>query len=152
MPGSDLRQPESHLEMNLEQVSVRFDNHPPVLSGINLTLRGGEFTSIIGPSGCGKTTILRLAAGLVTPSAGQVRANRQGRIAFVFQDPNLLPWRSVTDNIRLPLELLQTPRDHWQKAIRQSLDMIGLRANDEQKYPGMLSGGMKCACHWPAHW
>ncbi len=98
---------------------------------------------MIGPSGCGKTSILRLVAGLETPSRGQVQVSGRPRIAYVFQDPNLLPWRTVAGNIRLPLELMRVPRAQSDQAVLDCLTRVGLQLRDAGKYPRMLSGGMR---------
>lgn len=141
---SDTRTSKTLAPLQLESVSVVFDGQPPVLSEVDLSIDAGRFVSLVGPSGCGKTTILRLIAGLQAPTTGNVRVRRDSvRIAYVFQEPNLLPWRRVADNIRLPLELLQVPRAEREQAISDSLKMIGLQAADQRKYPRMLSGGMK---------
>ena len=130
-------------QLTAESIGVCFDDHRPVLDGVEFHVEAGEFVSIVGPSGCGKTTILRLAAGLLTPSSGRLRVVGEPRAAYVFQEPNLLPWRHVVDNIRLPLELLRVARDRQDEAIQRSLRVIGLESNDHGKYPRMLSGGMK---------
>ncbi len=143
MQNPDRNAKETELGLAFESVSVCFHAHAPVLSGVNVAVHAGQFLSIVGPSGCGKTTILRLAAGLMAPTDGRVRIVGRPRTAFVFQEPNLLPWRTVTGNIRLPLELLRVPRSEQDQAIRESLALIGLKPADENKYPRMLSGGMK---------
>lgn len=130
-------------QLTVKSVGVCFDDHPPVLEAVDFSVRGGEFVSLVGPSGCGKTTILRLIAHLAEPTTGRVEVVGAPRTAFVFQEPNLLPWRSVVDNIRLPLELLGVPRGAQQRPIEDSLRMIGLQRSDYGKYPRMLSGGMK---------
>lgn len=127
----------------LQSVGVQFPGHPPVLEDVHLAVRRGEFVSLVGPSGCGKTTILRLIAHLSEPSQGHLTVSPALRTAYVFQEPTLLPWRNVRDNIRLPLELLQTPRSQQDAAVQGSLQRIGLRDSDGGKYPRMLSGGMK---------
>ncbi len=126
-----------------ESVEVRFDGHPPTLEKVGFQVRDGEFVSLVGPSGCGKTTILRLVAGLIAPTAGRLRVEGRPRTAFVFQEPNLLPWRTVVENIRLPLELFRRPRGERQQAVAESLRVIGLKESDYGKFPRMLSGGMK---------
>lgn len=141
MAGDRLQQGADQLSM--QSVGVRFDGHPPALEAVDFSVRKGEFVSIVGPSGCGKTTILRLIAHLVEPTTGRVEVRDSPRTAYVFQEPNLLPWRSVIDNIRLPLELLGVPRPAQQPSIEDSLRLIGLQAADYRKYPRMLSGGMK---------
>lgn len=133
-------------------VGVTFPTGQTVLRGVDLDVAAGEFISIVGPSGCGKSTLLRLMAGLWEPTVGQVtisdlpaeRSRHSGRrIGFVFQDPRLLPWRNVADNIRLPLELDGVPRREHERPVRDSLDLIGLTPADARKAPRMLSGGMR---------
>lgn len=129
--------------VRLQSVGVQFPGHPPVLSGVDFAVRRGEFVSLVGPSGCGKTTILRLIAHLCAPSQGSLTIAQASRTAYVFQEPTLLPWRNVRDNIRLPLELLRTTRSQQEAAVEESLQRIGLRVVDGSKFPRMLSGGMK---------
>lgn len=123
-----------------------------VLSDINCSVGRGEFVALLGPSGCGKSTLLRLIAGLTTATAGSLElgglppeaARRQSqRVAFVFQDPNLLPWRSVAANIELPLELRGVSRADRSNAARDILPLIGLTPDDARKRPRDLSGGMR---------
>jgi len=123
------------------------------LSHIDLTVRTGEFVSIVGPSGCGKSTLLRLIAGLLEPSAGSLTIGGSApsgsslRSAFVFQEPNLLPWRTVTGNVRLPLELHPGLRGSDRKtataSVHDTLRLVGLHAGDFSKRPRQLSGGMR---------
>ena len=108
----------------------------------------GEFVSIVGPSGCGKSTLLRVAAGLIAPSSGTfqlaetaTQSHRQ-RVAFVFQDPTLLPWRSVTGNVRLPLELTGSGTG-VESLVAETVNLVGLSDQDVRKRPAMLSGGMR---------
>lgn len=119
----------------------------PALLPVDLSVAPGEFVSIIGPSGCGKSTLLRIAGGLITPSAGTVRAGdrfprelqRSGEIGFVFQDPSLLPWRTVAANVRLAHEVRRRRR---LVDIDRLLRLVGL-AEYRDYYPHQLSGGMK---------
>ncbi len=121
-----------------------------ILSPISFSVARGEFVSIIGPSGCGKTTLLRAAAGFVTPSAGAVR--RQGQVvagpsrsvAFVFQDYGraLLPWRCVAANVSLALEAAGTPKAERPARIAKVLATVGLTLHAD-KFPAQLSGGMQ---------
>lgn len=132
----------------LRGVSKRFGDAPLVLQSIDLTVRKGEFVSIIGPSGCGKSTILRLIAGLTTPTSGALLvdgilpANAREMVSFIFQDATLLPWRTVARNVGLALELDRTPRHQRQKTIDSLLELVGL-THVAKSYPRQLSGGMK---------
>ena len=118
------------------------------LSDINLTVRRGEFISVVGPSGCGKTTLLKILAGLSPKTGGAVRiAGRDvtkplPEVGMVFQAPTLLPWRTIFDNVMVPAEIQRLdPRRHRERA-QQLLEMVGLNGF-EQKYPHVLSGGMQ---------
>lgn len=114
----------------------------PLLAGFSLELEAGQVTALVGPSGCGKSTLLRLAVGLLDPGAGEVVGGEGESRAFVFQSPNLLPWRTVRQNVALPLEL-QGRQD--EAAVDQALDAVGLRAA-AGLLPGALSGGMRMRC------
>ncbi|CAN5480546.1 hypothetical protein BH09ACT12_BH09ACT12_30330 [soil metagenome] len=83
-----------------DDVEVRFPDGTHALSSIDLEVRRGEFVALVGPSGCGKSTLLRLAAGLTQPTSGSVR-NGSTELGYVFQDPTLLPWRTVASNVGL---------------------------------------------------
>jgi len=110
---------------------------------VTLTVAAGEFVAILGPSGCGKSTLLRLVAGLDLPQAGRVRVERaQGRVAYVFQDAHLLPWRNVLANVELPLELKGAPRGERRQAAQAALAQVGL-GDALQRFPAQLSGGMR---------
>jgi NitT/TauT family transport system ATP-binding protein len=124
----------------------------PALADVNVDAPAGQFVSIVGPSGCGKSTLLKLVAGLLAPSAGTLTVagrapdlSQKGppRVGFVFQDPTLLPWRTVAENIRLPLELAKAPKDAMRESVAESLATIGLSAADAWKFPRELSGGMR---------
>jgi NitT/TauT family transport system ATP-binding protein len=119
---------------------------------VNFGIGAGEFVSIVGPSGCGKSTLLRMIAGLITPTGGRITVGgrapeearqRDNRVAFVFQEPRLLPWRTVVENIGLPLELEGATTNERAAAAARSLDLIGLTGADGRKFPRMLSGGMR---------
>lgn len=135
-----------------QSAGIVFDNQHAAVTGVELGLRPGEFVSIVGPSGCGKSTLLKLIAGLIEPTMGQISVfgltavearKSDQRVAFVFQDPNLLPWRTVANNIRLPMELHGTKPELANRAIEDSIRLIGLKFDDAKKYPRMLSGGMR---------
>jgi NitT/TauT family transport system ATP-binding protein len=118
------------------------------LRGIDLDVGDGEFVAIVGRSGCGKSTLLRLAAGLLTPSAGDVtvggvRVTKPRRdIAMLFQRPALLPWRSVLDNVLLPMEIFGMRRSAHRGRAEALLAMVGL-SGFEKRLPHELSGGMQ---------
>ena len=121
-----------------------------ILTGIDVSIRKGEFLSVVGPSGCGKTSLLNLAAGLLMPSAGRVTyagkpvTGPRQDIAIVFQDYGkaLLPWRTASGNIALALEAMNYPREKRQARIDELLGLIGLSAHAD-KFPNQLSGGMQ---------
>lgn len=129
--------------ISMSNVDMTFGNAPPTLSNINLSFQRGEFVSIIGPSGCGKSTLLRIVAGLVNPTAGTLNMDQSAEKAFVFQEPTLLPWRSVLGNIGLPLELRREPTAQIQQAVSRNFELVGLSPEDAAKRPRMLSGGMR---------
>lgn len=132
-------------------VGLTFAGPVEALRGTTFQLQRGELVSIVGPSGCGKSTLLRLIAGLIETTSGTLRvagqpasdARREGlHLGFVFQEATLLPWRTVQDNIRLPLELLAVPRAEHAERIRESLALVGLQ-EFAQALPNQLSGGMR---------
>jgi NitT/TauT family transport system ATP-binding protein len=127
--------------LTLDNVGLRYANGTRALADVSLALRDGEFVSVVGPSGCGKSTLLRLAAGLIVPTEGVLRRETE-RVGFVFQDPTLLPWRSVRRNVELVGELRGLPRiDRITRAL-ESLHRVGLADVADQR-PGTLSGGMR---------
>src|SRR3990170_1514392 len=119
-----------------------------VLQNIDLSVAAGEFVSFLGASGCGKTTFLRLADGLVSPSAGEILLNGKPVTApgpdraFVFQDDSLLPWRTVQGNVLLGLEAKRVPKDAAIARAQEQIALVGL-AEFEAFYPHELSGGMR---------
>jgi NitT/TauT family transport system ATP-binding protein len=136
----------------LHQVHKRFDGGLEALRDVSLEVRANEFVALLGPSGCGKSTALRLVAGLDAASAGVVRSpalddnhhagGGNNDTAFVFQEPTLMPWASVFDNVRLPLRLQGQSRATCEAAVRAVLASVGL-VDFERAYPAQLSGGMK---------
>jgi NitT/TauT family transport system ATP-binding protein len=114
-----------------------------VLDNLSLDIESGAFVALLGPSGCGKSTLLRIIAGLDQLDQGTISLDpAQARIAYVFQDAHLLPWRSVLENVILPLELLGTPKAERRDAALGALAKVGL-ADAAQRVPAELSGGMK---------
>lgn len=119
----------------------------PALGPVTLTVEPGAFVCLVGPSGCGKSTLIRVLAGLQPPTAGSaylqdepIRAPSR-RVGLMFQSPSLMPWRTVEENIALPLELAGVPGPERLRAVQSWLPALGL-AEFAQAYPGELSGGM----------
>jgi len=135
------------------ELTVRFSGGFEALSDVSLEVPPGEILSLVGPSGCGKTTLLRVLAGLQKPTRGEVKTQPsieadKGQIAFVFQQPTLLPWRTTLKNVALPLELLckgghaSQSRREREAIAEQRLRDVGL-GHAMNLYPRELSGGMK---------
>jgi NitT/TauT family transport system ATP-binding protein len=122
-------------------VSKRFDDGTLALLPVSFSVLPGEFVAIVGPSGCGKSTLLRLAAGLTAPSTGTLTVGARN-VGYVFQDPTLLPWRSVRRNVELLGELHRVPKAERQAVAEAAIATVGL-TGFEDKYPRALSGGMK---------
>jgi NitT/TauT family transport system ATP-binding protein len=127
--------------IRFEGVQKRFATGTLALADVDLRIERGEFVSVVGPSGCGKSTLLRLAAGLTEPTAGQVRVG-SSEVGYVFQDPTLLPWRSVARNVELAAELKRLPKAERRRRAAAAIDLVGLRGF-ERHLPRMLSGGMR---------
>ena len=113
------------------------------LGPLDLDIAGGEFLSLLGPSGCGKSTALRIIAELLAPTGGElIWPEGKPRIGFVFQDPTLMPWAIVRDNVRLPLDLEGVPRAEGNARAEGALARIGLDGFSAA-FPRVLSGGMR---------
>ena len=118
-----------------------------VLTDISFRLKPQEFLCVVGPSGCGKTTLLKILAGLLAPSEGEVFfegeqvTKPRRKIGFVFQEANLMPWRTVEDNVSLPLELQGMNGQEIQQKASDLIELVGL-LGFEKTYPRDLSGGM----------
>lgn len=119
-----------------------------VLSSLSYSFKKGSFTSFLGPSGCGKTTLLKIIGALIVPTRGEVlidgkaahEALRQHDIGFVFQDPTLLPWRTVRGNINLPREILKDKKDMM--SVDEAIALVRLNGFGKE-FPHTLSGGMR---------
>jgi NitT/TauT family transport system ATP-binding protein len=120
---------------------MTFPDGTAALRDVTFSVRPGEFTSVVGPSGCGKSTLLRIASGLTKATGGNVAVDSD-RLGFVFQDPTLLPWRTVLGNAELLLELQGVPRYERRERAREAIAAVGLDAF-ELFHPKRLSGGMR---------
>lgn len=138
-------------DVNCRGVSKIFGRAPQTVDAVaklDLTFKAGQTTALVGPSGCGKSTVLRLIAGLETPTTGTIRIGnetpaqvaRRGGLSMAFQDPSLLPWKSVQANIALGLKLARKPRDP--QMVQQLINLVGLRGFEDTR-PAELSGGMR---------
>ena len=119
-----------------------FSNGMRGLAAIDLRVQPGEFVTLIGPSGCGKSTLLKLIASLIEPTSGDLTVQSGRQMAFVFQEPTLMPWSRVDTNVRLPLDLARVPKDAAAARVDAALanvDLTGFRRH----YPRQLSGGMR---------
>jgi NitT/TauT family transport system ATP-binding protein len=141
------------LAVDVRDVSLTFDTADgkvEALSNVSLQIADGEFVSFIGPSGCGKTTILRVIADLQQPTSGSLLVNgmsaEQARLAraygYVFQAPALFPWRTIENNLKLPLEVMGFSDSEQRQRAARYLELVNL-TGFERKFPWQLSGGMQ---------
>lgn len=134
--------------ISLRSIGKVFANGVTALADFDLDIRAGEFISLLGPSGCGKSTALRIIAGLAEPTRGTVTwaaatgLDHRDDIGFVFQEPTLMPWANVADNVWLPLRLRGVSKRDARERIAKSLALVGLE-DFAKAYPRELSGGMK---------
>ena len=128
-----------------------YPNGTQALLPVDLSVREGEFLTLLGPSGCGKSTLLKMVAGLLPPSAGRVLLWRKPieqvestghRLSFVFQEATLMPWARVSANVRLPLDLAGVPQAQAEPRVRSALQQVGL-SKFASSLPRELSGGMQ---------
>jgi NitT/TauT family transport system ATP-binding protein len=148
-PRPDLAAPPPAIEVVAAEKI--FPDGTRALAPVTLTIAQGEFVALIGPSGCGKSTLLKLMSNLLEPSGGCLKWWRAGydevaslgrRVAFVFQDPTLMPWARVAANVRLPLDLAGVPRAAANAGVTAALARVGL-TGFSRHFPRQLSGGMK---------
>jgi NitT/TauT family transport system ATP-binding protein len=144
-------QRERRVKLRFQNISKSFKSSAAqgaVLDGVNLDIEEGHFVSVLGESGCGKTTLLRIAAGLILPSRGAVLLDEQSirqpsrKMGFVFQQSVLLEWRTVMENVLLPIEIFRLERAQYEAKARELLKIMGL-GGFENHYPIQLSGGMQ---------
>ena len=134
--------------IELKEVGKTYDGGVEALTDINLGLLHGALSTLLGPSGCGKTTLLKIIAGLIPTSRGEVwvkgrKVDGPGpERAFVFQDFALLPWANVLRNVAFGLELRGLAKDQREQIARKHIDEVGLKAF-ASSYPHQLSGGMR---------
>jgi NitT/TauT family transport system ATP-binding protein len=143
--------PPGRLVVSMRNISKLFSNGTLALKDMTLDVRRGEFLSLLGPSGCGKSTALRIIAGLGEASTGAIdwpsskldgRGKPKGDIGFVFQEPTLMPWATVFNNVYLPLRLSGVSKSDARPRIMEVLTSVGLE-DFTKAYPRELSGGMK---------
>jgi ABC-type nitrate/sulfonate/bicarbonate transport system ATPase subunit len=113
-----------------------------VLDRISLSVSEGEFRTIVGPSGCGKTTLLHIIAGIEPSDEGYVTLSGDGQLGFVFQEPRLLEWRTVGENIEFVLDGTEIPESNYDSRITDVIETVGL-SDFRDEYPRALSGGMQ---------
>lgn len=130
-----------HHMVDAVDVGHTFSDGTAALECLRLAVRPGEFVSILGPSGCGKSTLLRLISRLEIPSIGSLDVATE-RVGYVFQDPTLLPWRSLRRNVELPAELEGMPRAERARRAASAIRLVGLDGFERTR-PAALSGGMR---------
>lgn len=131
--------------LELRNVDKVFGRDVVALRGMSMSVRDGDFISLLGPSGCGKSTALRLIAGLMRPTSGQLhwqQAQDSGDLGVVFQEPTLMPWATVAQNVWLPFRLRGKPYHSVRDEVIDALKLVGLE-KFQNSYPRELSGGMK---------
>ena len=135
--------------LSLNEIGKTFSNGTTALAGMSLDVEEGAFVSLLGPSGCGKSTVLKIIAGLGNLTTGSVNwpdatVDQLGRpdheISFVFQEPTLMLWATVFDNVWLPLRLKGTKKNAARAAVEEALEMVGLQ-DFANSYPRDVAGG-----------
>jgi NitT/TauT family transport system ATP-binding protein len=130
--------------IGVELIGLRrvFDTGVVAIEKLDLCVQSGEFVAILGPSGCGKSSLLRIIAGLDKATEGGVNLRTGAKLAYVFQDAHLLPWRTALQNVALPLELIGMPKGRRKASAAAALEQVGL-GDALDRYPNQLSGGMR---------
>lgn len=129
------------VRLGFTNVSMDFANGTEALAEVSFDVGSGELVAVVGPSGCGKTTLLRIAAGLDTPTGGTVMADTTD-LGYIFQDPTLMDWRTVQGNVELVAELEGVPKAERSVRAATAIAAVGL-GGFENHFPDALSGGMK---------
>jgi NitT/TauT family transport system ATP-binding protein len=140
-PASSAELPGRGLALSFEHVSKVFPDGTRAVDDVTLDVRAGEMVAIVGRSGCGKSTLLRLASRLTMPTAGEIRLG-DGNLGYVFQDPTLLPWRTVQRNVELLAELAGVSPGERAHRAAQAIRLTGLSGFEKHR-PRALSGGMR---------
>jgi len=130
--------------LSFDRIGMVFADGTEAIREVSFTVDKGEFVTVVGPSGCGKSTLLKIASGLLDPSRGSVTVDRE-RLGYVFQDPTLLPWRTVQQNVELLPELHGIPKGERVALAARAIETVGLKGF-ENHYPKALSGGMRMRC------
>jgi NitT/TauT family transport system ATP-binding protein len=137
--------------LRINNVSKRFAGRDKIITaieGVTLDVAAGEFLTLVGPSGCGKSTILNIVSGLLSPTEGDIVVDAKPLkgvtrdVGYVTQQPNLMPWRSLIDNVSFPLEINGVSRAERHRRARELINLAGL-GGFEGAYPNELSGGMR---------
>lgn len=127
--------------LSFRDISMQFPDGTRALDKVTFDVDRGDFVTVVGPSGCGKSTLLRIASGLLRSTRGSVEVD-PGGVGYVFQDPTLMPWRTVRRNVELLAELHHVDKTERTRIVTEILHLVGLEGFEEH-YPTSLSGGMK---------
>jgi NitT/TauT family transport system ATP-binding protein len=130
--------------LSFDRIGMVFPDGTEAIRDVSFGVDKGEFVTVVGPSGCGKSTLLKIASGLLDPTRGSVLVDRE-RLGYVFQDPTLLPWRTVQQNVELLPELHGMGRAERSALATRAIETVGLKGF-EHHYPKSLSGGMRMRC------
>lgn len=130
--------------LEFRNVGMTFPDGTEAVRDVSLAVERGEFVTVVGPSGCGKSTLLKIASGLLKQSRGEIVIDRD-KIGYVFQDPTLMPWRTVRGNIEFLGELHDIPKAERRRLAERAISLVGLKGF-ENHYPKSLSGGMRMRC------
>ncbi|MDR1138176.1 MAG: ABC transporter ATP-binding protein [Synergistaceae bacterium] len=139
------------IKLSIKNIGVSYSKNGRIteaLRSVSLTVKVREFVSVVGPSGCGKSTLLKVICGLIKPTLGQIYIDGKevtgvpDKVGFVFQNDALLPWMSVMDNVRLPLDIKGVPKKEQKETAKRLICSVGLNGFEDYMI-SQLSGGMK---------